>query len=127
MPLLVVKRLSLGELTPTTMTLQMADRSLAQPEGVLETIVPINFELEYDFKIQSSMNENEMNFQYLKDIDFEFLNYSIEFKKTILSPNEGSAKNSSNCEGKAQEVETIFEELILKEITQTFEVCLLRS
>ena len=31
MPLSVV-----WELTPTTMTLQMADRSLAQPEGVLE-------------------------------------------------------------------------------------------
>ena len=31
MPLSVVKRLSLGELTPITMTLQMADRSMAQP------------------------------------------------------------------------------------------------
>ena len=31
MPLSTVKRLSLGELTPTTMTLQMADRSMAQP------------------------------------------------------------------------------------------------
>ena len=29
MPLLVVKRLSLGELTPTTMTLQMVDRTMA--------------------------------------------------------------------------------------------------
>ena len=31
MPLSVVQRLSLGELTPTTITLQMADRSMAQP------------------------------------------------------------------------------------------------
>ena len=31
MPLSVVKRLSLGELTPTTMTLQMADMSMGQP------------------------------------------------------------------------------------------------
>ena len=36
MPLSVVKRLSLGELTPTTMTLQMAGRTLDQPEGILE-------------------------------------------------------------------------------------------
>ena len=36
MPLSVVKRLSLGELTPTAMTLQMADRTLAHPKGVLE-------------------------------------------------------------------------------------------
>ena len=39
MPLFVVKRLSLGELTPTTMTLQMADRTLAQPEGILEDVL----------------------------------------------------------------------------------------
>ena len=31
MPLSVVKRISLGELTPTAMTLQMVDRTLAQP------------------------------------------------------------------------------------------------
>ena len=35
MPLSVVKRLSLGELTPTTMTLQMANRTMAQPEGII--------------------------------------------------------------------------------------------
>ena len=35
----VVKSLSLGELTPTAMTLQMADRTLAQPEGILEDVL----------------------------------------------------------------------------------------
>ena len=39
MPLSVVKRLSLGELTPTAMTLQMADRTLAHPEGILEDVL----------------------------------------------------------------------------------------
>ena len=39
MPLSIVKRLSLGELTPTNMTLQMADITLAQPEGVLEDVL----------------------------------------------------------------------------------------
>ena len=39
MPLSVVKRLSLGELTPTIMTLQMADRTLAQPKGILEDVL----------------------------------------------------------------------------------------
>ena len=39
MPLLVVQRLSLGELAPTTIILQMADRSMAQPEGVLEDVL----------------------------------------------------------------------------------------
>ena len=39
MPLSVVQRLSLGELTPTTITLQMADISMAQPKGVLEDVL----------------------------------------------------------------------------------------
>ena len=39
MPLSVVKRLSLGELTLTTMTLQMTDRSLAHLEGILEDVL----------------------------------------------------------------------------------------
>ena len=39
MPLSVAKRLSLGELTPTTMTLQMADMTLAHLEGILEDVM----------------------------------------------------------------------------------------
>ena len=39
MPLSVVKRLSLGELTPTTMTLQMADKTIAQREGIFEDVL----------------------------------------------------------------------------------------
>ena len=39
MPLSVVKRLSLEELTPTAMTLQMADRTMAHLKGVLEDIL----------------------------------------------------------------------------------------
>ena len=35
----MVQRPSLGELTPTTITLQMADRLMAQPEGVLEDVL----------------------------------------------------------------------------------------
>ena len=39
MPLSVVQRLSLRELTPTTITLQMADRSMAQPKSILEDVL----------------------------------------------------------------------------------------
>ena len=38
-PLLVVKRLSLGELTPTAITLQMENITMAQPKGVLEDVL----------------------------------------------------------------------------------------
>ena len=39
MPLFVAKILSLGELTPIPMTLQMADRTLAHPEGILKDVL----------------------------------------------------------------------------------------
>ena len=55
-------------------------------------MVPISLELKYDCKIQSSMNENEMNFQYTEDLDVEFLNSSFEFKEMVLSLNEGSTE-----------------------------------
>ena len=39
MPLFLVKRMSLGELNPITMTLQMVDRSMAKPKGILEDVL----------------------------------------------------------------------------------------
>ena len=53
MPLFVAKQLSLGELIPTTITLQMADRSMVKPEGVLEDVLVIvgNFVFPVDFII----------------------------------------------------------------------------
>ena len=39
MPLSIAQRLSLGELTPITITLQMEDRTLAHPEGILEDVL----------------------------------------------------------------------------------------
>ena len=39
MPLSVARKLCLGELTPTIVTLQMADRTMAKPEGVIEDVL----------------------------------------------------------------------------------------
>ena len=39
MPLSDARKLSLGELTPTAVTLQMADRTMAKPEGVIEDVL----------------------------------------------------------------------------------------
>ena len=39
MPFSVVKTLILGELTPTTMSLQMTNRTVAQPKGILEDML----------------------------------------------------------------------------------------
>ena len=38
-PYSVAKKLSLGEITPTTVTLQMADRTLEKPEGIIEDVL----------------------------------------------------------------------------------------
>ena len=153
MSLSAVPRLSLGELTPTTIILQMTDRSMAQLEGVLEDVLvkvgkfifllnfvvikmeednqvplllgrpllatgaalidvqkgeltlrvgnetmhfnlfksltqsdvdvencnvvdnssPISFDLISYCNLQHSINENEMNFQYLESVDYELL------------------------------------------------------
>ena len=39
MPLYIAKRLSLGKLTSTAMTLQMADRTLAHHKGIIENVL----------------------------------------------------------------------------------------
>ncbi|XP_062119225.1 uncharacterized protein LOC133832973 [Humulus lupulus] len=39
MPLSIFKRLKLGEARPTTMTLQLADKSLAYPRGIIEDVL----------------------------------------------------------------------------------------
>ena len=170
MPLSMVQRLSLGELTPTTIILQMADRSMAQPEGVLEDVMvkvgkfifpvdfvvikmeeenqiplllgrpflaigaalidvqkgeltlrvgnevvhfnlnksltqpdvdaencnvvdnssSISFDLISDCNPQHSINENEMNFQYIESVDYELLHSSLQNRETVLSLNENS-------------------------------------
>ena len=39
MPYFVAKKLSLGEITPTTVTLQMADTTLAKPAGIIDDVL----------------------------------------------------------------------------------------
>ena len=39
MPLSIIRRLGLGEACPTRFTLQLADRSLKHPRGVIEDIL----------------------------------------------------------------------------------------
>ena len=196
MPLSVVQRLSLGELTPTAITLKMDDRSMAQPEGVLEDVLvkvgkfifPVDFvimkmeedtqvplllgrpflangaalidvqkgeltlrvgneavhfnlnrslehpdvdagscmdvennsllsvELNSDCILQHSINEIEMNFQYLESNDCEILPSSIYNKETTSSINENSQDDVGSQGQKTTEQETSAEGLILKEL-----------
>ena len=196
MPLSVVQRLSLGELTPTTIILQMADRSMAQPEGILEDVLvkvgkfifPVDFvimqmeedtqvpllmgrpflatgaalidiqkgeltlrvgneavkfninrsmehpnveadncmsvrnnsllndELNSDCIIQHSINEIEMNFQYLESLDCEVLPSNLFNKETVSSINENSQDEVSSQKQQTHEQETSVEGLTMKEL-----------
>ena len=62
MPLSVVQRLSLGELSLTTIILQMADRSMAQPVGVLEDVLVKvgKFIFLVDFVVMKMEEENQV-------------------------------------------------------------------
>ena len=195
MPLSVAKKLSLGELTPTTITLQMADITMAKPEGVIEDVlvkvgkfifpvdfiildmeedsqVPlllgrpflatgaalidmqkgvltlrvgeeaVNFNLPqslknldtdredyklvddvylnnsdcYDCNAQLPINENEMNFQYLKCVNADFLHLSLYSTERVLSLKQNSMENGDHKEEKEFLQETSTEGLVLKEL-----------
>ena len=62
MPLSVARKLSLGELTPTTITLQMADRTMAKPEGVIEDVLVKvgNFVFPVDFIILDMEEDSQV-------------------------------------------------------------------
>ena len=73
---------------------------------IVETEVPINSELINDCKIQSSINENEMDLQYLDVLDVldvEFLKSIFESKEAVLSIDENSTEKSSSNKEKASE------------------------
>ena len=65
---------------------------------------------------QDSINENEMNFQYLEVLNCEFLTSSFDFKEIVLSLNENNTEKSSNNEEMTREMETSLEGLTLKEL-----------
>ena len=87
------------------------NHNLKQPEfdnvdcKIVETKVPISSDLINDCMIKNSMNENEMNFQYLDVLDVEFLNSNFESKEVVLSIDENGIEKFSN-EQKAKETET---------------------
>ena len=196
MPLSVVQRLNLGELTPTTITFQIDDRSMAQPEGILEDVLvkvgkfifPVDFvimqmeedtqvtlllgrpflatgaalidvqkgeltprvgnealyfninrslerpdvdvescmavgnnnllnvELNSDCILQHSINEIEMNFQYLESHDCEVLPSKLFNKETVSRINENSQDEVCSQKQQTHEQETSAEGLTLKEL-----------
>ena len=65
---------------------------------IVETKIPISLELINECIFQNSMNENEMNSQYLKHLEVEFLDSNVKLKKAVLSVEENNIEKSSSYE-----------------------------
>ena len=100
------------------------NHSLKQPElssadcEIVETKIPVISELTTVCNFYNSMNENEMNFQYLEHLEVEILNSNFKFKDSEFSIGEISAKRSSSYEEKVVEENKSSEGFILKELLE---------
>ena len=84
----------------------------------VETKILVSSELTTDYNFQNSMNENEMNFQYLEHLEVEFLNSSFKLKDSVFGIRENSAERSSNYEEEVVEENKSSEGLVLKELPE---------
>ena len=72
------------------------NKSLKHPDVYAESFMDVennsllHVELNSDCTLQHSINETEMNFQYLESIDCEILPYSMYNKDIVSSMNENS-------------------------------------
>ena len=108
---------SLIDIQKGELTLRVGDEAvqfnlhkiLTQPDVDVETcmaidsIYPFNFELNSNCNLQHSINENELNFQYLKNVDYELLHSRFQNTETFWSLNEKSTKKSGRNENKGNE------------------------
>ena len=98
------------------------NRSLEQPDVDAESCMAIennsllSVEFNYNCTLQHSINEIEMNFQYLESINCEMLPSNLNNKETVSSINENNQDDVCSQEQKTTEQETSAEELILKEL-----------
>ena len=92
----------------------------------IDTIVPISPEIMFGCNFQNSINENEMNFQYLDDLDCQFLHSNCELKETIFSLNENITVKTCSNEEEAKEIETSSDGLTLKELPRHLKYAFLK-
>ena len=98
------------------------NKSLEHPDVDAESCMDVgnksllNFELNSDCILQHSINEIEMNFQYLESLDCEVLPSNLFNKETVSSINENSQDEVSSQKQQTHEQETSAEGLTLKEL-----------
>ena len=100
------------------------NHSLKQPElssadcEIVETKIPVSSELAIDCNFQNSMNENEMNFQYLEHLEVEILNSNLKLIDSVFSVGKISVERSNSYEERVAEENKSSEGLILKELPE---------
>ena len=100
------------------------NHSLKQPKlssadcEIIETKIPVSSELAIACNFKNSMNENELNFQYLEHLEVEVLNSNFKFKDSVFSIGQISAERSIIYEEKVEEENKSSEGLILKELLE---------
>ena len=98
------------------------NRSLEHPNVESDSCMAVrntsllNDELNSDCIIQHSINEIEMNFQYLESFDCEILPSNLFNKETVSSTNENIQDEESSQEQQTHKEETSAEGLTLKEL-----------
>ena len=96
------------------------NKCLEQPDVDVEICMavgnssPISVELNSDCNLHHSVNEIEMNFQYLESIDYELLPSNWQNEESVLSLSENNQEHVCSKEQKAAEQEISAEGLILK-------------
>ena len=104
------------------------NRSLEHPNVEADSCMAVrnnsllNDELNSDCIIQHSINEIEMNFQYLESFDCEVLPSNLFNKETVSSINENSQDEVSSQKQQTHEQETSAEGLTLKELPSNLKI-----
>ena len=71
-----------------------------------------------DCNFHNSINENEKNFQYLEQLEVEFMDTNVKLNKAVLSVEENNVEKSNSYKEEAVKENTSLEGLILKELPE---------
>ena len=82
----------------------------------VEDVYVNNSDFYYDCNDQLSINEKEMNFQYLEGFDSDFLHINLHSIEKVMSLEQSEIKQRDKNEEKEFHQETSEERLVLKEL-----------
>ena len=88
------------------------NHSLKQPKQsdveceIVERKIPNCSKLMKDCNFQNSINENEKNFQYLEQLEVEFLDPNVKLNKVVLGVKENNSEKSRSYKKEAVEENT---------------------